>query len=109
MFIVLVPTQILRMIRGEKSQLSRTWKQTLVTERIGVCWVFQLQADCISGKKKIKKNVVQQSMMEASECFLKQAGHFSKAVIEDNRTSELSVGHGYVPFTLADQIACHRR
>lgn len=48
-------------------------------------------------------------MVEASECFLKQAGHFSKAVIGDNRTSELSVGHGYVPFTLADQIACHRR
>ena len=59
--------------------------------------------------KKKKENVVQQSVVEASECFLKQAGHFSKAVIGDNMTSELSVGHSYVPFTLADQIACHCR
>ena len=59
--------------------------------------------------KKKKENAVQQSVVEASECFLKQAGHFSKAVIGDNMTSELSVGHSYVPFTLADQIACHCR
>lgn len=121
------------MIPSEKTQQSRTWKLTLVTLGIGVCfldWDYPTHHPVVghfscqwTGFPWTQIGVIAQPSntqccTQASECLLNQAEYFfplltevftasPKAVIGDSRVLKLSQGYIYVPFTVADQMACH--